>query len=99
MPMNKFYYFSSPRCSVCHVLLPKLEKIVKEQYPLLEWVAVNIDEDPKTAAEHSVFTVPVASVFFEGKEYIRLAQVFGIHEVTDKLDRIYPMWKETMVNS
>jgi thiol-disulfide isomerase/thioredoxin len=40
------YVFSSPTCAPCQVLKPVI-KDLKEEFPGLQWIDVNIKEDPQ----------------------------------------------------
>jgi len=39
------YVFSSPTCAPCQTLRPTIEDL-KEEFPSLRWIHVNIQEDP-----------------------------------------------------
>ncbi len=88
---NRVLYFSSPGCSVCHVLKPKVKQLVQVRYPHLEWQEINIAEQREMAAQYRVFTVPVLIIELEGKEYVRLIRAFSLGEVQEKTDRIYAL--------
>lgn len=40
------YVFSSPTCAPCKVLKPVIQDL-KEEFPSLQWIDVNIKEDPQ----------------------------------------------------
>ncbi|OJJ16807.1 hypothetical protein BKI52_33420 [marine bacterium AO1-C] len=88
---NRVLYFTSPGCSVCKVLKPKVKSLVEARYPNLEWREINIAEEREIAAQYSVFTVPVLIIELEGKEYVRLIRAFSLDEVQEKTDRIYSL--------
>lgn len=88
---NDVLYFTSPGCSVCKVLKPKVKSLVEERYPRLKWREINIAEEREIAAQYNVFTVPVLIVELEGKEYVRLIRAFSLGEVQEKTDRIYSL--------
>ena len=83
-----FIYFSSNNCSVCHVLLPKIEELLKS-YPKIKLGKVDIDHVTMAAGEFSVFTMPCILMFANGKEIIREARFISIIELEDKLDKYY----------
>lgn len=91
MEDNKVLYFTSPGCSVCKVLKPKVKHLINEKYPKLTWQEVNIAEEREVAAQHNVFTVPVLALVLEGKEYVRLIRAFSLDEVQEKTDRVYSL--------
>ncbi|MEW6196694.1 MAG: thioredoxin family protein [Bacteroidota bacterium] len=82
-------YLSTPDCNVCKVLKPKLIEFLSENFPLIKFGYVNIDESKETAAQNSVFTVPTILFFVEGKEYIRKARFLNLDELKTELERIY----------
>ncbi len=84
-------YFSSAGCSVCHVLKPKVEELLRVEFPKMKMVSVKSDELPEVAAQNQVFTAPTILVFFEGREYIRKSRAISVHELQQEIDRIYSM--------
>jgi thiol-disulfide isomerase/thioredoxin len=56
------YYFSSPTCEPCKKLKPVVEDL-KEEFPSLQWISVNIQNDPEELAKkYSVTVVPTIVV-------------------------------------
>lgn len=83
-----FIYISRTSCSVCHALLPKVEKLLVN-YPEIIPAHIVIDDMEEVAGKFSIFTVPVLLLFVEGKEYIREARIVHLDLLEEKLDRIY----------
>ena len=86
---NGLMYFSHEQCGVCQVLRPKVEQMVAENYPELEFMYINVRKTPAIAAAFSVFTVPVILVFFEGQEFYRFARNIGVGELQRSIERPY----------
>jgi len=84
-----FVYVSQPACSVCQTLLPKVEELLCD-YPLIRQQYLNSADVPEAAGQLSVFTIPTVLFFVQGKESFRLVRTFGLREISEKLDRIYP---------
>lgn len=84
-------YFSTPNCGVCHALLPKMEAMFSQNFPLIKFVHVQIDKTPDISGSHQVFTAPTLLIFFEGREFIRKARNMGVQEVYDQIERPYKM--------
>lgn len=84
-------YFSSNSCQVCHVLKPKVEKMISECFPRLRMFSVESDRSPDLAAQHNVFTAPTLIVFFDGHEAIRKSRSFSIDELKLAIERPYLM--------
>jgi thiol-disulfide isomerase/thioredoxin len=86
-PLN-VVYFSADNCSTCKVLKPKVEELIDE-FPLLGLGEVNLSTNIEPSARFNVFVVPAVLVFAEGKETIRMARNFSIHELKEKIERYY----------
>ena len=82
-----FLYVSSPNCSVCHGLLPQVQKLM-EKYPEIKLGHINATAVEEVAGRFSIFTVPVLLLFVEGKEYIREARIVHMDLFEEKLDKI-----------
>jgi thiol-disulfide isomerase/thioredoxin len=56
------YVFSSPTCPPCQTLKPVIEDL-KEEYSSLQWIHVNIKDDPQGLTQkYSVTQVPTVVV-------------------------------------
>jgi thioredoxin 1 len=88
---NGLLYFSHQNCGVCKVLRPKVEQMIGEYFPQLEFSYVDIEKSPVVAAGHRVFTVPVILVFFEGQEFYRFARGISIGELQQQIERPYQL--------
>ncbi len=84
-------YFSHSKCNVCKVLKPKLSAAIKEHFPKIKQLYINIEKHPELTGQQQVFTIPTVLVFFEGKESIRKSRSFGIGELMQELERPYSM--------
>ncbi|MBC8005622.1 MAG: thioredoxin family protein [Verrucomicrobia bacterium] len=82
-------YFSTDACSVCAVLKPKVEKLVRENFPQMKTVYIQSDHQPALAAQNHIFAAPTVLVFFEGRETIRKSRVFGIEDFKREIQRPY----------
>ena len=54
-------------CGPCKMIAPVLEEIAKEHGDKLRIVKLNIDENPETAREYGIMSIPTMSVFVGGK--------------------------------
>lgn len=88
-------YFTSPECNVCKVLKPKVMELVEQKFPKIDLHFIDIVENPETAAEFQVFTVPVILIYFEGQEYIRKVRNIGIIELEREISRPYELLFES----
>lgn len=83
-----FLYITMPNCSVCHGLMPQVEKMMTK-YPKIALGHIDADEVKEVAGKFSVFTVPVLLLFIDGKEYIREARIVHLDLLDEKIDHIY----------
>lgn len=86
-----FIYVSSKECSVCSVLLPKIEELLKK-YPKIQICHVRLEEVPEISGEYSIFTIPVLILFIQGKETIRESRYVVMEELDRKVARYYNMF-------
>lgn len=91
MEMATLKYFSHQRCSVCKVLMPKVKRLLADEFPKMEFQYINVEEEPKVAASYQVFTVPTILIFFEGKEYYRFARNVSIIQLKEAIERPYAL--------
>jgi thioredoxin 1 len=82
-------YFSSPSCSVCHVLKPKLESAIKENFDLFEVVGIDISTSQELAAHFGVFTAPTVIIYLGGREFLRKSRNMSVDEVVREIARPY----------
>ncbi|MBM7554366.1 thioredoxin family protein [Thalassobacillus pellis] len=80
-------FIGSETCSVCHSLLPQVEK-VSSKYPSLSSVRVKAEDAREVAGEFSVLTVPVVLLFIEGKEVYRKARFVPIGELDGQIAKL-----------
>ncbi len=84
-------YFSTGACNVCKVLKPKIEELIRDEFPKIRSLYIKSDVFPEIAAQNQVFAAPAILVFFEGREYIRKSRNIGIGELQKEIDRPYSM--------
>ncbi|GAB2562944.1 thioredoxin family protein [Gracilibacillus alcaliphilus] len=86
-----FLYVSTPNCSTCHAILPKLRELL-DDYPLISLGHIEITEVKEIAEKFSIFTAPIMILMIKDKEYIREDRFVRFELLKDKLDRIYDMY-------
>lgn len=84
-------YVSGPDCNVCHVMKPKVMDMLAENFPEIKFLDINTAESPEIAAQLGVFVIPSVIGFFDGREFVRKARNFSIHELASELSRPYSM--------
>jgi len=84
-------YFRGEHCNVCHALQPKLFDAFDRHFPKIEKVTIDVGEHADIAAQFSVFSIPTAIVFLDGKEFIRVSRNVSIPALVRQLERPYSL--------
>ena len=84
-------YFSSESCSVCKVLRPKVEALLRDSYPGMESRYVDIEKSMVIAGQHSVFAIPTLLLYFNGKEQQRFSRNISLHQLDDAIAKPYSL--------
>jgi thioredoxin 1 len=83
-------YFASEGCSVCSVLLPKIEEMITK-FPKLKIRKVQVHKFTEAAGQYSMFTLPAVLGYIEGKEFIREARFISVEMLEGTIGRYYNM--------
>lgn len=76
-------YFSTPQCTVCTVLRPKVEALLAD-YPEVEFLFIDSAAHPTVSGQHLVFAAPTIVLFMDGREMRRFSRNLSL----DELDRV-----------
>ena len=63
-------HFWSPTCGPCRVIKPALEDIMEEFEGKIDWISINIKEDPKGYSQKFQISVVPTIVVFKGNTEI-----------------------------
>jgi thioredoxin-like negative regulator of GroEL len=91
MAENIILFFSNEVCSVCEPLFDKLEKLVMEDFPRLDFKKISIVENPDLRAKYNVYSSPLIILILEGKEFLRFGGNTSIYEIKQKVERLYAL--------
>lgn len=64
-------------CVPCHMVSPVVEEIARDHVDLLKAVKMNVDDNPETAREFRVMSIPTLIVFRDGQEKARVVGARG----------------------
>ncbi|AYF54692.1 thioredoxin family protein [Clostridium botulinum C] len=83
-------YFSSKleKCSVCHMLLPKIQHNLKN-YSNLQIATVDASEVKEVAGEFYVFSLPLIIFYVEGNEVLREGRFIRMNDLKEVIDKHY----------
>jgi thiol-disulfide isomerase/thioredoxin len=87
-----FIYISTPTCSVCHALKPKVERLLTE-FPGIQTGHIDAEEVAEVAGRFTVFTVPVLLLFVNEKETLRKARIVHLDELERDIRKIVSLFQ------
>ncbi len=78
-------YFSSPSCSVCHALKPKLLEALNVNFDgfVVESVDISLTQD--IAPHFNVYAIPTVIVFLDGSEFLRKSRHMSVDSVISEI--------------
>lgn len=85
-PGLRVLFVSQPECSICRVLLPKVQAAV-DAVPGVTLAYVDAAEVPDVAGRLNILTAPVVLVFGDGRELLREGRFLRLEEFEAALKR------------
>lgn len=82
-------YFYNDDCPPCISLRPKVENLIRSNFPKMKLVWVNSKNQPQIPANYGVFANPTILIFFEGREFKRFSKYVSIGELEQAIERYY----------
>jgi len=64
-------------CVPCHMVSPVVEEIARDHADRLKTVKLTVDDNPDTAREYGVMSIPTLIVFRDGREQVRVVGARG----------------------
>ncbi len=80
--------FYADWCGPCKMMGPVIDELAKDNEGTFKIGKINTDENPNTAKEYKVMTIPTMVILQDGKEVDRIVGVVPKKELQDKLDKI-----------
>src|SRR5690625_4118650 len=78
--------FWAPWCGPCRTLGPIFEEVSQEMGDRLTFMKLNTDDNPNTARDLRVMSIPTMIVFREGKEAARIVGAMPKDALQQKLE-------------
>ncbi len=72
-------------CGPCRMVAPVLEEIADEYSDKISIAKLNVDDNPRAAAQYEVFSIPTMIVFQEGIEKKRVVGARPKHNLVAEL--------------
>ncbi len=82
-------FFSDESCNVGDALSPKLQDMLKEHFPEMNFLEINVQMLPEARGYYNVFVIPTVLGYFDGRETIRQARHISVPKLEKEIDRIY----------
>ena len=72
-------YFSTPQCSVCHAIKPKIEQLVRDYpYPLID---IDASKFIDLSGQYLIFSSPSLVIFEHHKELLRESRFIDLNRI------------------
>jgi thioredoxin 1 len=78
--------FWAPWCGPCRMIAPMIEELASENAGSVKVVKLNIDENPQTAQQYGVMSIPTLMVFKNGDVTDRFVGVQPKAKLQEALD-------------
>jgi len=88
--------FWAPWCGPCHMVSPIYDKL-SEEYNDFKFCKINVDENPRTAQEFNIVSIPMQMYFNNGEKVDEILGAVPEHMIRSKVDDIlrrYPTDEE-----
>jgi thioredoxin-like negative regulator of GroEL len=82
-------YFFSNQCAPCVSLRPKVEELLKREFPKMHLQWIDSQDNPEVMTFFGAFSFPTLVIFFEGKEYRRYSKYVSLSQLSDDISRPY----------
>lgn len=79
--------FWAPWCGPCQMMGPIIEELAKEYQDKIKIGKLNVDENPQTAQEFQVMSIPTLIIFKDGQETERITGAQDKETLQEKLDK------------
>lgn len=80
--------FWAPWCGPCQMIAPIVASIAKEYESKIKVGKLNVDENPVTAGEYGIMSIPAIKIFKGGKIAEETVGVQPITAIMEKVDKV-----------
>lgn len=80
--------FWAPWCRPCQMLAPVVKDLASEYDGKIDFAKLNVDQNPKTASQYHVMSIPTVIVFKGGKPASQLVGFKPKEELKKALDAV-----------
>ena len=86
---NTLLYFTAKWCGPCVMARPVIEEVEKENEKEIEFVKIDVEENPEIAAEYRIRTVPNILLIKEGRVEEQLVGAVNKKTLKEKISSIF----------
>ncbi|MFZ5981912.1 MAG: thioredoxin family protein [Candidatus Zixiibacteriota bacterium] len=87
-PLPVVVDFWSPRCPPCQVMAGLLNEIGPDFVGRVKLVKLNVEQNPETAVQYQIHSVPTLIIFKRGKAVERLTGLIPLNPLKALMDRL-----------
>jgi thioredoxin 1 len=80
--------FWAPWCGPCRMVAPVVEELAEEYDGRVSFGKLNVDENPKTASQYGIMSIPTLILFKEGKPVSNIIGFRPKDELKKSLDTV-----------
>ncbi|MFN2590003.1 MAG: thioredoxin [Actinomycetota bacterium] len=73
-------------CVPCHMVSPVVEEIARDYGERLKAAKLNVDDNPQTARQYGVMSIPTLIVFKDGQEKARVVGARGKEAIVREIE-------------
>ena len=84
-------YFSADSCNVCKILKPKIDELVRNKFPEVHTVYIDMQENSALSGQLLIFSIPTIILYIEGKETFKFSRNLSMQQLEDTLRRCYDL--------
>lgn len=86
-PLPVLVDFWAPWCAPCRMLAPVIEELAREFEGQAKIGKCNVDENPATAANFSIRSIPTIKIFKDGNEVETIVGLAAKDQIAERIKR------------